>query len=247
MSAAPDLSHPGPSIGLSDDTTRSRAPGTLRAADPVIFDLDGTLTASGPGILASVRYALTRLGEPIPSDEILDRFIGPPLTDSFQTYCGMDHERAWDAVRTYREYYARSGQFENSVYDGIVELLGSLRDRSRVLAVGTSKAQPYAESILTHFGLAGFFTTIVGSELDGRRVRKAEVLAEVVARLGCEPDRAVMIGDRSHDVVGAAAVGIPCVGALWGYGSAAELTEAGAVALAATPAELGVLLGASSR
>ncbi len=210
------------------------------SADPILFDLDGTLTASGPGILASVRHALDRLGEPVPP--ALDRFIGPPLLDSFTQLCGMDAQRAWAAVLAYREHYRVHGQFLNSVYDGIAEALSELAEAGRVLAVATSKAEVYAHSILEHFGLEPYFTTVVGSELDGARARKAEVVAEALVRLGASPNTAVMIGDRSHDVVGARAVGVHSLGVLWGYGSADELADAGADALVATPRDLVVLL-----
>ena len=208
------------------------------APSVVLFDLDGTLTASGPGILASVRYALTELGQPVPPPGALDSFIGPPLLDSFREVCGMDVDRAQEAIAAYRVYYGRSGQFENSVYAGIPETLDALQAAGCVLAVATSKAEPYARSILDHFGLSQWFTAIVGSELDGRRTLKAEVIAEVLHRLDRQADGAVMIGDRSHDVHGATATGMPCLGALWGYGGAEELTSAGAARLVERPADL---------
>jgi phosphoglycolate phosphatase len=213
--------------------------------DAVLFDLDGTLTASGPGILASVRHALTQMGEPIPDRAVLDRFIGPPLAHSFGEFCGLDPARVQAAIGHYRVYFGERGQYDNSVYDGIPELLDALRADGRVLAVATSKAEPYARSILDHFALADRFTAVVGSELDGRRTDKAEVVAEALRRLGRRSaDGSVMVGDRSHDVLGARAAGMPCLGALWGYGTADELLEAGADALAATPAELlGLLTG----
>jgi phosphoglycolate phosphatase len=236
------------------------APG-FAAADPVLFDLDGTLTASGPGILNSVRHALATLGEPEPDDAALGRFIGPPLLDSFRVECAMDEERAWQAVLAYRAYYEQHGQFENSVYEGIPAVLGALRAAGRRLVVATSKAEPYARSILAHFGLLTMFDAVVGSELDGRRTAKAEVIAEALARVaaagggtggatGAQPADpavgAVMIGDRSHDVVGAAALGVPTIGALWGYGTAAELRGAGAALVLAEPLDLlGVLLPAA--
>ncbi|MGB7980533.1 MAG: HAD hydrolase-like protein [Candidatus Nanopelagicales bacterium] len=208
----------------------------------VLFDLDGTLTASGPGILASVRHALRALGEPIPDEAVLAAFIGPPLLDSFTGPCGLPPARAQDAIAAYREHYSEQGQYENSVYAGVPELLGALTDAGRTVALATSKAQVYAESILAHFGLTGFFTVVVGSELDGRRTRKAEVIAEVLARLDRPAADCVMIGDRAHDVIGALAVGMPCVGVLWGYGSAQELASAGADALVRAPADLHALL-----
>ncbi len=212
--------------------------GRFADADPILFDLDGTLTQSGPGIIASVRYALVKMGAPALGDEPLGRFIGPPLHDSFRDICGFDPHQVDLAIAAYREYYATRGQYENSVYDGIVELLGSLREAGRTLAVATSKAEVFAESILGHFDLTRYFDTIVGSELDGRRTAKADIITEALTRLGAPADRTVMIGDRSHDVHGALTVGVRSIGVLWGYGDDVELAGAGADALAATPAEL---------
>lgn len=213
-------------------------PGRFADADPILFDLDGTLTESGPGIISSVRHALAAMGRPIPEDEVLGRFIGPPLLDSFRDFCGFDPAEVTVAIAAYREYYATDGQYENAVYEGIPELLAGLRAAGRTLAVATSKAEVFAESILDHFALTGFFTTIVGSELDGRRTAKADIITEALARLDRPTAGPVMIGDRSHDVRGAVAVGVGSIGVLWGYGDDVELTAAGADVLAASPAEL---------
>ena len=213
-------------------------PGRFADADPILFDLDGTLTESGPGIISSVRYALAMMGGPVLDDEQLRLFIGPPLLDSFRDVCGFDPAEVAVAIAAYREYYATDGQFENSVYDGIPELLTSLREAGRTLAVATSKAEVFASSILDHFALTEYFTTVVGSELDGRRTAKSEIITEALARLDRPSSGTVMIGDRSHDVRGAVAVGVGSIGVLWGYGDHAELTAAGADSLAATPAAL---------
>jgi phosphoglycolate phosphatase len=213
-------------------------PGRFAGADPILFDLDGTLTESGPGIMSSVRYALANMGRPALDDDQLRRFIGPPLLDSFRDLCGFDPAEVTVAIAAYREYYATNGQYENSVYDGIPELLGSLRDAGRTLAVATSKAEVFAASILDHFALTEHFSAVVGSELDGRRTAKADIITEALARLDRPTAGTVMIGDRSHDMSGAAAVGVGRIGVLWGYGDDAELTAAGADALAATPVEL---------
>jgi phosphoglycolate phosphatase len=213
-------------------------PGRFADADPILFDLDGTLTESGPGIVSSVRYALARMGGPVLDDEQLRLFIGPPLLDSFRDVCGFDPAEVTIAIAAYRECYATDGQFENSVYDGIPELLTALREAGRTLAVATSKAEVFASSILDHFALTEYFTTVVGSELDGRRTAKSEIITEALARLDRPTAGTVMIGDRSHDVRGAVAVGVGSIGVLWGYGDDIELTAAGADALAATPAAL---------
>jgi phosphoglycolate phosphatase len=213
----------------------------LARADPVLFDLDGTLTASGPGILASVRHALAALGEPEPEPAALARFIGPPLLESFVAECGLDEQRAWEAVLAYRGHYEVVGQFLNAVYPGIPQVLDALRADGRRLVVATSKAEPYAQSILAHFDLRDRFDDVVGSLLDGRRTAKAEVVAEALRRApGPAP---VMVGDRHHDMAGAAAHDLPGLGALWGYGSGEELLAAGAAVLVAQPVDLlGVLL-----
>jgi phosphoglycolate phosphatase len=227
----------------------------LAGADPILFDLDGTLTASGPGILASVRYALAELGEPIPGPAVLDGFIGPPLATSFAQLCGLRPERVEEAIRAYRVHYLEQGMFDNAVYEGIPEALDHLSAAGRTLAVATSKAEPYARDILDHFGLSDRFAVVVGSELDGRRTDKADVIAEALRLLGSRGGTPrgdgpgagpatgpVMVGDRRHDVAGALAVGVPCIGALWGYGSADELTAAGATALVRRPPGLVALL-----
>jgi phosphoglycolate phosphatase len=188
--------------------------------------------------MSSVRYALAKMGQPALDDEQLRRFIGPPLVDSFRDFCGFDPEEVVVAIAAYREHYGTDGQYENAVYDGIPELLASLRGAGRTLAVATSKAEVYAASILDHFDLAGYFTTVVGSELDGRRTAKSDIITEALDRLDRPTAGTVMIGDRSHDMRGAVAAGVGSIGVLWGYGDDEELTTAGADALAATPADL---------
>jgi phosphoglycolate phosphatase len=192
--------------------------------------------------MSSVRYALAKMGEPALDDEQLRRFIGPPLLDSFRDICGFDPQEVVVAIAAYREHYGTDGQYDNAVYDGIPELLASLRAAGRTLAVATSKAEVYAASILEHFDLAEYFSTVVGSELDGRRTAKSDIITEALDRLGRPASGTVMIGDRSHDMRGAVTVGVGSIGVLWGYGDDAELTAAGADALAATPAELLVQL-----
>lgn len=210
----------------------------------VLLDLDGTLTDSAPGILASMRYAVEALSlPPLPPDARL-RFVGPPMHDNLRALLALSGIEATparldQAVAAYREHYVPIGMFDNALYDGIPEMIAALRAGGATLAVATSKAEPYAERIIEHFGLGAHFATIAGSTLDGRRSAKADIIAEALRRLG-DPSavRTVMVGDRSHDVHGAAANGIACYGAGWGYGAKAELLAAGAVAVLTDPARL---------
>ena len=204
----------------------------------IFFDLDGTLTDSGPGILASVAYALRKLGVEPPEPEKLRPFIGPPLLWSFAHFYGFDEEKSREGVRLYREYFTAGGMFENSVYPGIPEALERLRDAGFRLAVATSKPEQFSRQIIAHFGLDGYFEAICGASMDETRTEKADVIRYAMDTLGVAPEESLMVGDREHDVLGAKAVGVPCLGALWGYGSREELTNAGADALAETPEEL---------
>ena len=198
-------------------------------ANYFLFDLDGTLTDPGVGITSSVQYALRAYGIEVEDRTKLNCFIGPPLHESFIKYYGFSNLMAFDAITKYREYYSTRGIFENEVYDGIPELLSALKEAKKTVIMATSKPECYARQIADHFDITKYFDCITGSELDGRRVDKAEVIECALERVG-EPDRGecVMIGDRMHDIVGAKKAGISSVGVLYGYGSREELTENGA-------------------
>lgn len=209
----------------------------------VLFDLDGTLTDSAPGMLASIQYAVDTLGLPQPTRDELRSFLGPPLAVSFGQTLGLSAADVTQAIAAYRERYHDVGLFESSVYPGIPEALEVLSGRGLVLAVATSKPTVSATRILEHFGMAESFAWIGGALLDRSRDSKAAVIAHVLEeldRLGMRQlDQSIaMIGDREHDVVGARAHGIDTIGVLWGYGSEAELVAAGAVGLAYHPGEL---------
>ncbi len=215
--------------------------------DPILFDLDGTLTDSAPGILHSAEYALRTLGFPVPGRATLRRFVGPPLTESFQTLCGLSAADASRAVEAYRVYFRARGMFENRVYDGIPALLRTITRAGRTLALATSKPEVFARQILDHFGLAQYFAVLAGATLDPSRQTKAAVLARALclleeAGLPAAAARPVLVGDRLHDVEGAAAHGLPCIGVLYGYGSEEELRQVGARAIAPTVEELAALL-----
>lgn len=210
----------------------------------LLFDLDGTLTDSGPGIMRAVRYALERLGEPVP--ERLEAFVGPPLPQSFRTLCGLDEARARLAVDAYREYYAERGLFENHVYPGIPELLADLASRPCDLLVATSKPTEFAEPILRHFDLRRFFSNVVGSPFDEPGISKQLIVATALEGIPDWRERgAVMIGDREHDVAAAAANGIDSIAVGYGYGSEEELRTAAPTLRADTVTELGSLLTSS--
>ena len=195
------------------------------------FDLDGTLTDPAQGITNSFIHALKFYGLPIPSYEELCKLIGPPLPYSFETTFGFGHDKAMEAVGKYREYFSTKGLFENKVYPGIPELLQTLKEQGKHLAVATSKPEEYSIKILEHFNLAQYFDHICGSLMDESRSKKSEVIAYALECCGlgeCDKDKVLMIGDRFHDIEGAKANGLKSCGVLFGYGSRSELEEAGA-------------------
>jgi phosphoglycolate phosphatase len=203
----------------------------------LLFDLDGTLTDPFVGITRSVQYAMGRLGRPVPAADDLKWCIGPPLKLAFAKLLDTADEAALDeGVRLYRERYATTGKYENSLIEGVPQMLATLVARGYFLTVATSKLKSYAGDIIDHFKLRGYFDALHGSELDGRNSAKGELLSHILAMEQIDPTTAVMIGDRSHDVVGASANRVPAIGVLWGYGDRAEL--AGAARLAARPAEI---------
>jgi phosphoglycolate phosphatase len=183
----------------------------------VIFDLDGTLTDSAEGILASFRHALAAVGAEAPGGDLAGRVVGPPM---HQTLAGLGlGERADDAIAAYRADYTSRGWAMNALFDGIPQLLADLRAAGVRLAVATSKAEPTARKILEHFELAGYFEVIAGASVDGSRSSKADVLAHALSQLQPLPERLLMVGDRAHDVEGAAEHGIDTVVVGWGYGA----------------------------
>ena len=204
----------------------------------ILFDLDGTLTDSGLGITNAVAYAMEKLGLPAFTREERNRFVGPPLHDSFRIFCGLTEEESVEAVRIFREYYNKTGVYENLVYPGIPEMLRQLSETGYNLAIATSKPEHMAKKVMVHFGLDRWITQIAGASLDASRNKKDQVIAYALEAFGIDAANSVMVGDREHDVIGAEAFGIPTVGVAWGYGSRQELEEAGAIAVIDAPAEL---------
>ena len=203
----------------------------------ILFDLDGTLTDPFIGITGSLQYALAEMGREPPPRDALRRYIGPPIYQTFMEMFG-DEEKATQALEHYRRRYGEKGKFENELIPGIMEVLDDAARAGRAMFVATSKLRSHAVDIIEHFGLARFFRHVHGSEADGTRADKGELVRYILKTEGLDPSRVVMIGDRLHDVKGAAKNGVASIGVLWGFGDQAEHEEAGATRIASSPAEL---------
>ncbi len=197
--------------------------------DIIMFDLDGTLTESAEGITNSVIFALDKMGIQETDKEKLKVFVGPPLDESFMKYYGFDKEGAKEAITNYRIYYREKGIFEAPLYENVEKTLAQLSEVGKRLFVATSKPEVFAKQILEHWGITHLFTDIVGSNLDGSKINKDEVITSLLERNGItDKEKVLMVGDREHDVIGAKKVGLACAGVLYGYGNYEELKNAGA-------------------
>lgn len=206
----------------------------------ILFDLDGTLTDSGEGIINCAALALTHFGLPVPDRTTMRQFVGPPLRDTFIRF-GVPAQKAEEAIAVYRSRYIPIGKFENHPYPGIRELLEQLLAAGHRLYVATSKPESMAVEILEKFDLAQYFHRICGATMDGSRDEKSKVIAYLLSHTGNESN-AIMVGDTAFDVIGAAAHGIPTVGVSWGYGEVADMQAAGAAAIAHSMDELRTIL-----
>ncbi|WP_175254316.1 HAD family hydrolase [Pseudomonas sp. BMW13] len=189
----------------------------------VLFDLDGTLTDPREGITRSVQFALAKLGIDEPDLAALEHFIGPPLLQCFMASYGLDEATAWQAVNHYRERFKVTGLYENRMFAGVPSLLDALQAQGRTLYIATSKPTVFAEEIARHFGFDRYFKRIYGSELDGTRTNKVELLANLLESEDLAPGAALMIGDRKHDLIGARSNGVQAVAVGYGFGSREEL------------------------
>ncbi len=209
----------------------------------LLFDLDGTLTDPGLGIINSVAYALNKFGITVSDRSALFSFIGPPLIESFMRFYSFSREDAERAVAYYREYFSEIGIFENTPYEGIHSTLEQLRSSGKRLFVATSKPEVYARRITDHFSLTPYFEYIAGASFDETRSEKWDVIRYALDT--CElrdKSRTVMIGDRKHDMLGAQKTGLDAIGVLWGYGDREELASAGATHIVETQEALTALL-----
>ena len=202
----------------------------------VFFDLDGTLTDSGEGIINCATLALEHFGLPVPSREEMGVFVGPPLDKTFIQF-GVPAEKAQEAIDVFRKRYLVVGKFENTPYVGIHNLLDTLKKQGHRLFVATSKPETTAVEILNKFELSQYFEVICGATLDSSRVHKADVIAYLLAQIGT-PENILMVGDTEFDVLGAAAHGIPTIGVSWGYGKVSAMEKAGAIAIVHSMDEL---------
>jgi len=205
----------------------------------LLLDLDGTLTDPKEGIVRSIQYALRKMGRPVLNSEDLDWCIGPPLRELFSKLIDSTDEALIEqTVAVFRERFATTGKYENQVYPGVAEMLTQLAQAGYNLYLATAKAAVYSRDILEHFDLSQYFDGIYGSELDGRLSNKSELIEMILEQEAIQPERAMMIGDRRHDIEGAKHNGVRTGGVTYGYGSAEELTAAGADILFHSPAEI---------
>lgn len=211
----------------------------------ILFDLDGTLTDPKLGITKSVQYALAKFNIHEPDLSKLIPFIGPPLVESFQEFYSLSEKQAVAGVGYYREYFTKAGMFENAVYPGIKDMLALLARQGKRLIIATSKPTVYSKQIIEHFGLAQFFKLVIGSNLDGSRIQKGEIIAFILAELAnVKRKNIVMVGDRKHDIVGAQKNDIEVIAVRYGYGTAAELQTAKPTYTVSTVNELTEILQA---
>ena len=207
--------------------------------ETILFDLDGTLTDPGEGITNSVAYALRKYGIEVTDRRELYKFIGPPLKDSFMKYYGFSEDEAIKAIECYREYFRDTGIFENKVYEGVEDMLRSIHVSGRKVVLATSKPEGFALRILEYFDLKKYFDVVAGASMDSSRSKKGDVIAYALSMCdGLRKEKAVMVGDREHDIIGAKENGLDSIGVLYGYGSEEELKECGADYIVGQPEDI---------
>lgn len=212
----------------------------------LLFDLDGTITDSGEGITKAVQYALKHFGINVEDINELKKFVGPPLRDSYMKFYNFDEEKATEGIKVFREYYEEKGMFENSLYDGIVDVLKALKKSGKELIVATSKPEVHAKKILEHFNVDKYFTIIAGADFEETRVKKGDVIKYALDNFRntlndnevLNLSQVIMIGDREHDIIGAKENNIKAIGVLYGYGDVVELTQARASYIVSKPEDL---------
>lgn len=208
----------------------------------ILFDLDGTLIDSEPGICATLAYAFAQVGAVLPDRAVLRTWIGPPFWETFPSVLGDDLVRIEAAIGHYRVRFEQVGWADHQVYPGMADLVGDLIDGGHTLAIVTTKPQSQAQKIVDHFPFGAAFKRVYGPDISGRHCAKAEMIAQALKDFSMHADDATMVGDRHFDIQGARANGVRALGVGWGFGSVEELARAGAEAIAATPAALAAML-----
>lgn len=194
----------------------------------VFFDLDGTLTDSGEGIINAAIYALEKYNIEVNDRSELRKFIGPPLQDSFSTDYGFQEDEIEDVIKIFREYYSEKGIFENTIYENIQTVLFELKNRGKKLVVATSKPEVFTKKVLDHFNISSYFDYVSGATLNNEKIKKVDIIRDAICKLGItDKSKVVMVGDRKLDVLGAKENGIDSIGVLWGYGDLLELEKVG--------------------
>lgn len=206
--------------------------------ETIIFDLDGTVIDSGPGVTHAVQFSLAKMGITVEDASSLKHFIGPPLYDSFQRYYGFDKTQQDRAIEYYRDYYEKKGVHENSLYDGIITVLETLKERNKFVALATSKPKNYAEQILSELKISPYFDLVCGASLDHSMREKIEILGDCIQKSGKEKSGMVMVGDRHFDVEGAQFHQIDSIGVLFGFGDLAEMEECKPTYIAPQPGDI---------
>lgn len=212
--------------------------GSVKMKRNIFFDLDGTLTDPGEGITNSVMYALERFGISVTDRRDLYPFIGPPLLESFMEYYGFSQDDAMLAIKYYREYYQPKGIFENKLYDGIDDMLKTLKDNGKLIVLATSKPEEMAIRVLKKFEIFDYFDFVCGASMDETRTEKADVISYALDKCNVKADDCIMVGDRKFDILGAHANSMQAVGVLFGYGTKDELEAAKADHIVSTVDEL---------
>lgn len=204
----------------------------------ILFDLDGTITDSGEGIKNAIRYSIRKLRLKDQSDEVLNTFIGPPLSDSYKRVFSLNDEEAKEAVDTYRVYYSDKGKFENRLYDGIEDVFKKLKKDNNHLLVATSKPEVFAIEILKHFDVFKYFDHVTGATLDGKISHKTDVIRHCLDSYDCDISKTYMVGDRNYDINGGKFWGLKTIGVSYGFGDRKELEEAHADYVVDSPIEI---------
>ena len=211
----------------------------MKKYNTIIFDLDGTIIDPSVGIVHSLLYALDKMNTKAKGKDVLLKFIGPPLIDSFKKYFGFDDETAKQAIKHYRAHFKEEGVLACSLYEGVETVIKTLKGKGKRLLVATTKPEIHAIEVLEHFHLEPYFDFVAGSYLDGRRVDKGELIIHALESTGItELDKVMIIGDRKHDTVGAKTAGIDSMGILYGFGHLKELEDAGATYIAPSPGDI---------